>query len=227
MIWIVVLLIGLTSQYNFVDPLVNYGYALMLDTTSDESITRYVWPRDPLNDLRYRPSDLVQVGSTGFVEWGIAHLKREAYDHLVSMSIPFHAVFKKPLFVVSAYRSYWLQIGLFGGYIESHGIAAYSFSALPWHSEHQLGLAVDLFTADTQTAEGYKGYYDRMKQNAYKRWRTQSYQKGAKTDGYIIEPWHRRYVGMPLAALLHFKRMTFSEREKKYKLVHQIQIVVK
>ena len=84
------------------------------------------------------------------------------------MSYHFYKVFKKPLVLVSSYRSFGLQRELFAGYTELDGLAAAGYSALPGHSEHQLGLAADLFTATDVDVDGYDSYYDWLKKNAYK-----------------------------------------------------------
>ncbi|MBP6911434.1 D-alanyl-D-alanine carboxypeptidase family protein [Patescibacteria group bacterium] len=85
------------------------------------------------------------------------------------MAFHFYRVFRRRLEVVSSYRSYSLQSSLFAGYMSESGPEAFSFSALPGHSEHQLGLAVDLFTATTADVDGYDSYYDWLRHNAHQR----------------------------------------------------------
>lgn len=224
MLWVAALAISMSSQYAMIDPglssAVSYAYASKIDITSDSSITRYVWPDEPLQFLRYKPADLVSLTESPFIEvrgW-VGYLRREAFDQLADMAFHFHQIFKKRLVVVSSFRTFGVQLALFQGYTESHGLAAAGFSALPGHSEHQLGLATDLFTANTADADGYNGYYDRLQKNAYKRWFAQSYKNGRKTDGYIVEPWHRRYLGIPLATWLHLNDLTFAEWVNKYSI---------
>ena len=50
-----------------------------------------------------------------------------------------------------------------------------------------------------------------MRAHAHEFGFTQSYQKGVDVDGYIIEPWHWRYVGKDLATYLWENKMTFSQ----------------
>ena len=89
-------------------------------------------------------------------------------------------------------------------------VKAETLSAKAGHSEHQLGLAIDVFT----TAAGGGGtqkYFAWMRANAYEFGWTQSYQKGRAIDGYIVEPWHWRYVGRDLASELWKEKMTLGE----------------
>lgn len=196
----------------------SHRYAMSVDTKTDTSITRYVGRESPLQLLQYKPEDLIDLNEAVFahVQGGIGSVRREAFYQFADMAYHFRLVFGKRLVVVSSYRSFGLQEALFKAYTASHGTAAAGFSALPGHSEHQLGLAVDLFTANDVDAEGYAGYYDRLRQNAHKRGRTQSYQKGVDVDGYIVEQRHWRYLGIELASELYEKGMTFTERVKKY-----------
>ena len=194
-------------------------YAGSVDIDTDASITRYVGRDRQLTSPRYKPEDLIDLNEAIFahVQWGIGSLRREAFYQFADMAYHFSVVFEKKLVVVSSYRSYGLQETLFKAYTATHGTAAAGFSALPWHSEHQLGLAVDLFTANDADTDGYAGYYDRLRQNAHKRGRTQSYQKGVDVDGYIVEPWHWRYLGIELATELYEKQITFTEWVRKYR----------
>lgn len=76
--------------------------------------------------------------------------------------------------------------------------------ALPGHSEHQLGVAVDFKSGNDPEKS-----YDNFKNSAEYAWLTrhaasygfvQSYSLGKESvTGYISEPWHWRYVGIPRA----------------------------
>ncbi len=223
MFGIVALMLGLPwgmALQPLVEQVDSYVYAQQVDILTDDSIARFVGPNDPLTTPRYRPDDLVDLTDAAFirVQWGIGYLRKEAFDQLADMAYHFYEVFQRHLTVVSSFRSYGLQNMLFEAYTESHGLAAAAtFSALPGRSEHQLGLSVDLFTANDVDAAGYQGYYDRLRKSAHKRWWTQSYQKWSQIDWYIVEPWHRRYVGERLATELYEQELTFSEWVERYK----------
>lgn len=128
----------------------------------------------------------------------------------------FFIQFGKKILVVSGYRSYEYQ----------QGIERYSpecvkdgFCSRAGHSEHQSGLAVDLF--ETTSKEEflnkfqYKTYYDWLIANAHKYGFTNSYRKGIIVDGYHEEPWHWRYIGRELATELIDVDKTFTEYSQK------------
>ena len=121
------------------------------------------------------------------------------------------------LMMGSAYRSAEYQQLLFDTYVASAGYTeASQYSALPGHSEHQLGLAVDISTASqqcflsacfTDTADGQW-----LANNAYAYGFTLRYPEGDEgITGYHFEPWHYRYVGVDLATALHQSGLTYEE----------------
>ncbi len=66
--------------------------------------------------------------------------------------------------------------------------------AIPWTSEHELGLAVDI-NADKEKSDNQE-VYDWLYQNAYKYGFILRYPFGkTKITGIDYEPWHYRYVG--------------------------------
>lgn len=114
-----------------------------------------------------------------------------------------------PMMVSSGYRSYSFQVSLYNGYVQSQGQAtADTQSARPGFSEHQTGLAVDVEPADgtcnvdqcfANTAAGKW-----LAANAYKYGFIIRYPQGLESvTGYEYEPWHVRYVGIPLATEMH------------------------
>ena len=138
-----------------------------------------------------------------------AKLRKEALDALQSMSEAFYQTFHVPILVVSGYRSYEYQVG-----IKSHGCPD-SLCAKAGHSEHQTGLAVDLFdvsTADEFLAnKTYKQYFVWLQLHAAEYGFHNSYQKGIAVDGYDTEPWHWRYLGHDLAEELLRSNKDFTE----------------
>lgn len=121
------------------------------------------------------------------------------------------------LMVGSAYRSSITQTYLFNGYVASAGLAQASmYSARPGHSEHQLGLSVDISSLSqncylqecfTSTIDGQW-----LANNAYKYGFALRYMKGKEAiTGYNFEPWHYRYVGVQLATALHQSGLALEE----------------
>lgn len=186
------------------------------DFDTDSSIYKFVSPFSSLQNEQYVPPELVDLEKIGWgnivVQNNEGKLTKEAASALADLAAAFNTQFSKPIIVVSSYRSYGYQKKLLAWYTQTHwaGRAAV-FSAKPWFSEHQLGLAIDVFNASTDGIDGYKNDLAWMRDNAYKYWWTQSYQKWVDVDGYIVEPWHWRYVGKELATYLWENKMTFSE----------------
>ena len=186
------------------------------DFENDISIHKYVSPYSSLLDEQYVPPEMVDLEKVG--GWNIVvqnnegKLRREASSALADLAAAFSKQFSKPLVVVSSYRGYAYQKKLLAWYKEKFGVwRAQWFSAKPWHSEHQLGLAIDVFNTTTDGSSWYWDYFTWLRMNAHTFWWTQSYQKGVDVDGYIVEPWHWRYVWVELATYLFNNKMTFSE----------------
>ena len=115
------------------------------------------------------------------------------------------------LLVISGYRTESTQRGLFNNSVKRNGEAhALIYSAKPGHSEHQLGLAVDLNSTEEsfdQTKE-----YKWLKANSYKYGFIERYPKGKEfITGYGYEPWHYRYLGVDLATKVYTENVTYEE----------------
>ena len=119
--------------------------------------------------------------------------------------------------ITSAYRSQAKQQELFNYWTGLSGDRALDAIAVPGHSEHQLGLAVDLtgksvdFTGGSskfgKTSEGKW-----LNENAHKYGFVLSYPKGKKNiTGYKHEPWHFRFVGKETAKIIYDKSITKDE----------------
>ena len=115
------------------------------------------------------------------------------------------------LYIVSGYRSYYLQQSIYSRYCARDGRAeADTYSARPGHSEHQSGLAMDLnslYASFAYTAEGRW-----LAANAYKYGFIIRYPKGKQSvTGYVYEPWHVRYLGKELAADVYSSGLCLEE----------------
>jgi D-alanyl-D-alanine carboxypeptidase len=118
---------------------------------------------------------------------------------------------------VSGFRSYSTQKGLFEHYVKTRGEAeARRFSAMPGHSEHQTGLAMDVSGSDGRCAA-----QDCFADTKEAKWLADHaheygfiirYPKGKEAvTGYKYEPWHLRYVGKELARTLVTQNLTLDE----------------
>ena len=121
------------------------------------------------------------------------------------------------IYVRSAYRSYAEQERTFAYWVNVLGeVEARRVSAEPGHSEHQLGTAADLTTADVgydlteAFAETPAGRW--LPENAYRYGFALSYPAGAEAvTGYAYEPWHYRYIGPDQAAAWRSSGLTLVE----------------
>ena len=113
--------------------------------------------------------------------------------------------------IMSGFRSYTTQEGLYNRYVNTYGQAeADTFSAKPGHSEHQTGLAFDLGWVDDAYADTDEGKW--LAQNCYKYGFIIRYQKGKEDiTGYKYEPWHVRYLGNPLATDVYNSGLCLEE----------------
>lgn len=103
------------------------------------------------------------------------------------------------LYVISGYRSYEYQAGLYERYVARSGAeAADTFSARPGHSEHQTGYAFDLNSLDTSFAETKEGKWLAAHCAEYGFIIRYPADK-VDITGYIYEPWHVRWLGEELA----------------------------
>ena len=168
----------------------------------DASVARYVSPSTPYSSARYAPEGLVPVVSTKCLSVSKAgfSLRKDAAIRLSEMACAYRAAFGSKLLVVSTYRSFAKQVSI------KRGGCPDSLCAKAGYSEHQSGLAVDLFEATTKREFFAKRLnarrYEWLSVNAHAFGFHNPYRNGAATDGYDPEPWHWRYLGVPLATVL-------------------------
>jgi LAS superfamily LD-carboxypeptidase LdcB len=162
----------------------------------------------------YVPPDLVRVVDLGVP--GRGKVRQVMTTDLQEMSQAAAAA-GAAIGIQSAYRSYDEQQTVFAGWVAVDGYArALQLSARPGHSEHQLGLAIDVrsepggspFVGDWGTTAAGKW----MKAHAWEYGFVMSYPKGRiRTVCYDYEPWHFRYVGRELAAQIRASGLTLRE----------------
>ena len=115
------------------------------------------------------------------------------------------------------FRSYSLQRSIYSWALQSTGYYNTArYHAVPGTSEHQTGLAVDLCCEAT----GYNNNYDFLNTKEYAwlqknahhyGWILRYPDKKQSITGYNFEPWHFRYVGVPLATYLNEQKITLEE----------------
>jgi zinc D-Ala-D-Ala carboxypeptidase len=160
----------------------------------------------PLNPISYAPPDLVTVP--------VAHdnpavMRSAASAALVAMFAAGAAEGAGQMQVQSSYRSYPVQVRVYNGWVSSKGKAqADQQSARPGFSEHQTGLAVDISTVPLKCSLdacfGTTRQGEWLAANAWRFGYLLRYPAGKTAiTGYEYEPWHFRYIGVPLATELH------------------------
>ncbi len=119
------------------------------------------------------------------------------------------------LAVTSGYRRPDIQQLTHDFWLAVEGDKANTDSALPYHSEHQTGTAVDF----AGSSEGFQGVDKDFGTSPEGQWLLQhapaygfnlSYPDEAAGE-YVYEPWHWRFVGLELAAQLHAAGTAYNE----------------
>jgi len=167
-------------------------------------------------DPAYVPGDLVRLGNyqPGRVTLPDMLLRQPAAQALGKMVKAMLAEGLAPT-VLSSYRSYFDQAVAHNRWVVSDPTNANDVSALPGHSEHQLGTVVDFGSPEMPTLTGsttdpFSTLFDQtgegrwLAQHAYEYGFSMSSPQGAeRITGLAYEPWHYRYVGEDMAAYLH------------------------
>ncbi|MCL1989797.1 MAG: M15 family metallopeptidase [Defluviitaleaceae bacterium] len=156
----------------------------------------------------FKPADLSVVNVKSInMHWG-PHLLRETAARAAEDL--FQAAEKDGMVLIatSAYRTHEHQTIFYENNVARLGVEeARRVSAVPGHSEHQLGLALDVSTdalegnlveAFAQTPEGKW-----IREQAHHFGFMISYPQHREVDtGFIYEPWHLRFVGVAVATEL-------------------------
>lgn len=138
---------------------------------------------------------------------------------------PLHALYNAadtdgiPLMLSSAYRSVADQKKLYSDFTAKYGAdSAARYVAKPGSSEHHTGLAVDFASASDQCQQNS----DKcslatdaalwLQENAATYGFIQRYPEGKQPmTGVSFEPWHYRYVGVPMAKAVTKSGLTYDE----------------
>lgn len=163
----------------------------------------------------YAPTDLADVPATLAVRAGI-RLRRPVLEAVQAMTAEARAQ-NLQIVVISGFRSYQEQDVLYRGYVARMGEERASrISAVPGHSEHQLGTTVDFSSpsAGYQLEETFETTPEGawLLQNAGRFGFVLSYPKGKEAaTGYAYEPWHYRYIGAEATRAVLVSGLTLTE----------------
>ena len=121
---------------------------------------------------------------------------------------------KLNIIAMSTYRSYDYQVNLYNKYVRTDGKeAADTYSGRPGHSEHQTGLAVDVYNGK----ENYTNFertkeFNWMQEHAHEYGFILRFPKDKESEtGYTYESWHYRYVGKDVAKYIKEHDISFEE----------------
>ncbi len=151
----------------------------------------------------YIPSTLIEIQKILPTKEGrVICLDKNAAIYLKKMLDDARILGGHDIVVTSGFRDYETQQILYNNSQKKHGDSNYLHVAKPGHSEHQLGLAVDLAgasmnydSASSLFGETPEGMW--LQENAHLYGFNMSYPKGAEEEtGIIYEPWHWRFIGM-------------------------------
>jgi uncharacterized protein YjdB len=161
----------------------------------------------------YVPGDLVWVNLPSTRD---TQLRADAAQQLIQL---FNGASAQglTLYCCSGYRSYATQSALYQWNVDMYGVAgAELVSARPGMSEHQLGLAMDVTSAtvDFDLVEnfGYTAEGQFIRDHAHEYGFIVRYPQGkTRITGYAYEPWHLRYLGVPVATTIYNSGKTMEE----------------
>lgn len=165
----------------------------------------------------YGPPDLVDLPADMPNPNGY-QLRADAAAALEEM---FHAALNEigvQLVAQSGYRDYTVQVRAYDYYVNSLGVEGADLtSARPGYSEHQTGMAMDILDTVSGCSTDGRCFADTtagqwLAANAYRFGYILRYPDGGTpVTGYEFEPWHYRWVGVPLATEMHTTGVTTLE----------------
>lgn len=162
-------------------------------------------------DKSYVPKDIVNIDlSYAYSDNSATKITNDAY---INMAV---AAKKEgiQLLVNSSYRDCESQQEAYDDYYYGGGTEyADKYAARPGYSEHQTGLALDIFTYNSTTSNFDKtDAFNWLVNNSYKYGFILRYPKGKEyLTGYNYESWHYRYVGVETATKVHELGITYDE----------------
>ncbi|MEY2676934.1 MAG: hypothetical protein RL510_954 [Actinomycetota bacterium] len=169
----------------------------------------------PLNPIKYVPKSLVAPNKFNGGGYKLAKPAAEAFLLLAAAG-------KKAgvgsITIASGYRSFSEQKAVHANAVAKWGLGpGERLAARPGYSEHQTGLAVDVW----EPSQGCRIRVCFATTKAGKWLAKNAWQYGfiirypefaSKTTGYQFEPWHLRFVGVELATEMNKTGVTVLER---------------
>lgn len=160
----------------------------------------------------YTPENLTKVSVQ--YSYGDQKITKEAYDAFIDM---YNSALKDDikLIINSSYRDYTSQKNTYTDLKNAYGTSrADGQAARPGHSEHESGLAFDIFSPGNTSTSNFKdsNAYTWLKEHAQEYGFIERYPEGKEyITGYNFESWHWRYVGKEAAITIKEEEITFDE----------------
>ncbi len=173
----------------------------------------------------YEPEGLTAI-SSGKVRLEYAGLKLipPTLNALYSMVAAARKDGVKGFIINSAYRSLASQQQIFDANLNSYKKTSKTMEeaiektrllvALPGNSEHHTGLAIDIFSINGRHRDDFEGTREQvwLNGNLYKYGFIIRYPRDkTKETNSTYEPWHIRYVGLPLSSYMQEKNLCLEE----------------
>ncbi len=188
-------------------------------TTDPTSIWVVVNKQHPLMPTNYVPADLVVPSIP--LRSGISGDERQV-SAVMAPALAALATAAQQVGVTinlqSGYRSYGFQVALYNSYVKRDGqAAADQESARAGYSEHQTGLAADVGGVTKPSCNVAQCFADTpegqwLAIHAYEYGFIIRYTAAKQSvTGYEDEPWHIRYIGIPLATEMHNRNIQTLE----------------
>ena len=163
----------------------------------------------------FAPDDLVTISQTySWGESGSQKVRKIVYEAFLDMwnSANSEGYY---LMVNSSYRTYQDQESVYNNYRNTSGQTyADSIASRPGYSEHQTGLAIDIFSKTNTSSATFKDSAEAkwLKENAHKFGFILRYPEDKENiTGTTYEAWHYRYVGKDIATYIYEHDITFDE----------------
>lgn len=167
--------------------------------------------------MEYKPDDLVKIDwkyRTGLANDHI-YIRSEVNDAFIEMWTAAKEEENIYLLAHSGFRTADSQLEIYKDYEDEYGTDyADSIAARAGFSEHQTGLALDIYAKENQSQSTFKNSkaYAWLIENSYRFGFILRYPEGkSKLTGYNYESWHYRYVGKDLAKKVYESGLTYDE----------------
>lgn len=166
--------------------------------------------------IEYTPDDLVKIPwkyRFGY-ETDVIEIRSEVFDQFLKM---WEDAYEEGIYLLvdSGYRSASEQDEVYRYYENLNGTKyADGIAARPGFSEHQTGLALDIYSKENSSAKTFdtSTSFKWLSENAHKYGFILRYPDGKdEITGYNYESWHYRYLGVDLAKKVYKSGLTFDE----------------